>query len=92
MFVDDARLRYGRMVMFHMIADTPDELHAMAQHIGIARRWYQQDASTPHYDICLSKRILALRHGAWLITDRRAWVGHLQRVRANWPTQQGKWA
>jgi hypothetical protein len=36
----------------------------MAKYIGIARRWYQGD----HYDICLSKRRLAVTHGAVEVT------------------------
>jgi len=63
-YVDDMRAAYGRMVMCHMIGDTPAELHAMADKIGIARRWYQGD----HYDICLSKRALAVSNGAIELT------------------------
>jgi hypothetical protein len=56
--------RYRRMKMSHMIADTEAELHAMARKIGVARRWYQGD----HYDICMSKRALAIKYGAKPIT------------------------
>lgn len=56
--------RYGRMKMSHMIADTEQELHAMAQKIGIARRWYQGD----HYDVCTSYRAKAIANGAVAIT------------------------
>lgn len=59
-YVDNMRARYRRMIMCHMIADTEQELHTMAQVIGVARRWYQGD----HYDICLSKRALAVKLGA----------------------------
>lgn len=65
-YVDDMRARYGRLIMCHMIADTEDELHEMAQSIGVARRWYQRD----HYDIALSKRAQALQLGAKSITWR----------------------
>lgn len=51
-YVDNMRAPYGRMLMCHMIADTVDELHRMADRIGVARRWYQGD----HYDICLAKK------------------------------------
>ncbi len=54
--------------MCHMIADTEAELHAMAYRLGIARRWFQGD----HYDICLSKRGLAVGFGAREITRRQA--------------------
>lgn len=64
-YVDDMRAQYGRMVMCHMVADTDEELHTMAAKIGVARRWHQK-AGTPHshYDICLSKRAIAVKLGA----------------------------
>jgi hypothetical protein len=79
-YVDDMYLdsmgQFGRMKMSHMLADTDDELHAMAARIGVARRWWQDPAkrgiSTSHYDVCLTKRELAIRCGAVAITDRQA--------------------
>ena len=65
-YVDDARHRYGRMTMCHMLADTEAELHAMADAIGVARRWYQGD----HYDVCLAKRAEAVSLGAVEVTQR----------------------
>lgn len=65
-YVDDLRIRYGRMVMCHMIADSEAELHAMASLIGVARRWYQGD----HYDVCLASREVAVRYGAMEIGRR----------------------
>lgn len=63
--------RFGRMKMSHMIADSTDELLAMADKIGIARRWIQK-AGTPdeHFDIAMGKRALAVQHGAVEITMR----------------------
>lgn len=66
-YVDNMRSKFGRMIMCHMIADTDDELHDMAERIGVARRWYQGD----HYDISLSKRTLAVAAGAREITQRQ---------------------
>lgn len=63
-YVDDMYLypmgRYGRMKMSHMISDDEDELHIMADLIGVARKWHQGD----HYDIAIEKRVLAVAYGA----------------------------
>jgi hypothetical protein len=65
-YVDDMAARFGRMIMCHMIADTDEDLHEMACRIGVARKWFQGD----HYDICLSKRRLALSFGAIAVSRR----------------------
>lgn len=79
-YVDDMRASLGSMVMCHMLADTDEELHAMADKIGVSQRWHQK-AGTPrsHYDICLSKRALAVIFGAVEI-DRRK-VGELIKTK-----------
>lgn len=71
-YVDDMRMSFGRMVMCHMIADTDDELHAMAAAIGVPRRWHQKPpkARHSHYDICLTKRARAVAAGAVEVTMR----------------------
>lgn len=73
-YVDDMRAPFRRMVLCHLVADTLDELHAMADRIGVARRWYQGPPLTPwpHYDICQSKRTLAVQAGAMEIRWREA--------------------
>lgn len=63
-YVDKAKHLYRGMLMCHMVADSLDELHAMADRIGIKRQWFQADGSVPHYDICKSKRKLAVAFGA----------------------------
>lgn len=70
-YVDDMRAKFGQMVMCHMIADTSEELLAMVDRIGVARKWIQ-DAGTyrEHFDIALSKRALAVDLGAQEITWR----------------------
>jgi hypothetical protein len=69
-YVDDMKAGFGRMIMCHMIADTPDELMAMADRIGVARKWLQC-AGTPkeHFDICLAKRARAVSFGAVEVTQ-----------------------
>jgi len=73
-YVDDMRAGYGRMKMCHMLADTDEELHAMAELIGVQRKWWQSPDHTSgsHYDIALSKRSLAVLCGAVEITLRQA--------------------
>lgn len=77
-YVDDMRAPFGRMIMCHMVADTDDELHAMANKIGVARKWFQRD----HYDIALSKRTLAIAEGAKLITWRELGMMAIAKRRA----------
>ncbi len=98
-YVDDMRAAYGRMVMCHMLADTDEELHAMADRIGVARRWHQKPGThQSHYDIALSKRALAVAAGAIEITWRESGIlvayrrkhgrlGNLQAIRAGRGTQ-----
>ena len=68
-YVDDMEAGFGRMKMCHMIADSHDELIAMADKIGVARKWIQYPG-TPreHFDICLAKKKLAVSAGAIEIT------------------------
>jgi hypothetical protein len=80
--VDDFDAPFGRMRMSHLIADSEAELHAMADQIGVARRWYQGD----HYDVCKSKRELAISCGAVPITTRQLGEWRMIRRRAGlWP-------
>lgn len=70
-FVDDMFAEYKGMIMCHMIADNDIELFAMANKIGVDLRWHQCKGTwKSHFDICLSKRKLALRYGAVEITQR----------------------
>lgn len=78
-YVDDVRHQFGNMIMCHLWADTLDELLEMVDRIGVQRKWIQghptlsfgkhKQASWVHFDITLSKKKLALEHGA-VLTDR----------------------
>lgn len=61
---------FRRMVMFHMACEDLDALHEMADKIGVDRRWFQDKPGHPHYDICRSKKVLAMKHGAKEVNDR----------------------
>jgi len=88
-YVDDARHRFGCMVMCHMWADSLDELLAMVDRIGVARKWIQghptlsfgkhRNASWVHFDIAASKKALAIQHGA-VLTDRFGPLEHLAKI------------
>ncbi|WP_434715621.1 DUF4031 domain-containing protein [Paraburkholderia sp. A3RO-2L] len=72
-YVDDMAVAYGRMKMCHMIADSLEELHQMADRIGVSRKWHQKPGTARnHYDIALSKKALALAAGAIPITWKQA--------------------
>ena len=70
-YVDDMRAPYGRMIMCHMVADSTEELLAMADRIGVARKWIQDAGERlEHFDISLGKRKLAVEAGAVEVTQR----------------------
>jgi hypothetical protein len=72
-YVDQPIHQLGRMKMCHMVADSIEELHRMADRIGVARRHFQSPpkARLPHYDICKAKRSLAVKLGAIEVSSRR---------------------
>lgn len=74
--------RYGKSC--HMVADTAEELHAMADRIGHKREWFQASppASVEHYDLTASRRAKAVKLGA-VEVDRRAFVELIRKWRAD---------
>lgn len=84
-YVDPAQWPFGNMLMCHMWADTDAELLAMADKIGVQRKWIQghatlsfgkhRNASWVHFDIAKSKRALAVKNGA-IETDRYGPLEH----------------
>ena len=86
-YLDASIWPLGSMVMCHMIADTQDELHTMAERIGMKRRWFQAPpkASAPHYDVSKARKARAIAFGAREL-DRRAFVEKMRELRAKgWP-------
>jgi hypothetical protein len=80
-YVDDMKAPFGRYVMCHCWADSRAELFAMMELIGVQTKWFQQPpkASWEHFDITMSKRKLAIQHGA-VETDRYAPLEHTARL------------
>lgn len=68
------------MIMCHMVADTLDELHDMAEQLGV-RSWFQTKARYPHYDICRTKRAKAIALGA-VECDRRTLIQKAKALKA----------
>jgi hypothetical protein len=79
-YVDYARNKLGRLLCSHMIADSLAELHAMARAIGMKRKWFQGEASFPHYDVSQTRRREAVRLGA-VEVGRRELVHVMRRYR-----------
>jgi hypothetical protein len=70
-YVDDYNAPFRNMVMCHMMADTHEELLAMADKIGVARKWIQHEGKwSEHFDVCRSKKQAAIRNGAIEMTAK----------------------
>ena len=83
-YVDNMRAAFGNMMMSHMIADTHAELLRMAAQIGVQRKWIQCEGTyKEHFDVCASKRQLAIKFGAVAI-DRYMFVKIMSARRDQW--------
>lgn len=74
-YVGTMEFPYRRMIMFHMASPDVEELHKMADAIGIQRKWFQDPKYNgkslhPHYDVCKSKKEKAMKLGAIEVNDR----------------------
>ncbi len=74
----------------HMVADTLEELHAMADKIGLKRAWFQGQpagkgqSGIPHYDLTASRRERAMKAGA-VELDRHRFVAFVRWWREGKP-------
>lgn len=69
-YIGKNEYRYGRMKMSHMAAETLEELHEMAQKIGVSKRHFQNKFGKPHYDICQKMKKKAIELGAMEVSDK----------------------
>jgi hypothetical protein len=70
-FYETGAGNFGRMKMSHMIADTTEELLAMAKRIGVQKKWIQHPGTpNEHFDVCMSHRARAVCFGAIEINFR----------------------
>jgi hypothetical protein len=68
----DRIMKWGRTASWpyeescHLVADTLEELHELAESIGLRRQWFQAGLGhrVPHYDLTPNKRDQAIRNGA----------------------------
>ncbi len=59
-YVDDMYAPFRGMRMCHLIADSREELDAMADRIGVARKWVQYPGTyREHYDVGIGARAKA---------------------------------
>ncbi|HEY2044704.1 MAG TPA: DUF4031 domain-containing protein [Jatrophihabitans sp.] len=65
----------------HLLADSPDELHTMADALGVPRRFFQEHPWRWHYDLPAHLRAQAVTLGAVEVTMH--FVGSLLRDRRN---------
>lgn len=70
-YVDDAVHLWRGRRWAHLMADTLDELHAMAALLDIPRRAFQNKMSGAHYDVPAELRERALVLGAVAISRHR---------------------
>lgn len=83
-YVDNAKHPYRGMLMAHMWADSERELLVMVDKIRVERRHIQKPpkAAWLHFDICQSKRALAIQFGA-VPTDRYGPLEHVAKKRGH---------
>jgi hypothetical protein len=72
-YVDSAIHKLRGRLMCHMFSPDLAQLHAMAQRIGVERRWFQNpwtmSVTWPHYDIDEYRRVMAISMGA-IVCDK----------------------
>ena len=83
LYVDHARIPYGRMLMSHLMADTPEELREMAGKLKM-ERWIQHPGTPKeHLDVSESKREEAIQARRGL--RHRPPAGGDHPVQTSWP-------
>lgn len=91
-YVDELRnWGWSKGASCHLLADTPEELHAFAAKVGLLSGWFQRRASTPHYDLTAARRKRAVLAGA-VELDRPQLVAKMREIRPVWPHDgKGNW-
>lgn len=88
MLMNQGMVIRGRAIQScHMFTDQPDltELHALAERIGMQRRWLHHPPNgLPHYDLVPSIRLEAIKYGAIAINERKVFAGIYRSAVAHW--------
>ena len=64
-YVDNANLAFGRMIMCHVIADSDTELLSAIEKINLDKKYHQYPNTwKSHFDVCKSKKKLLIENGA----------------------------
>ena len=69
-YVGKNKYKFKSFIMSHLVADSIEELHKMAQILDLKRSWFQ-DGKRLHYDISQTKKKQAIKLGAIEINDRQ---------------------
>ena len=91
-YVDDAVTLWRGQRWAHLMADTLDELHAMAARLGVPRHAFQNRTSGAHYDVTAMLREQAIALGAVPIsrhTDRALMRAVIANARAQGRGERG---
>jgi hypothetical protein len=81
-YIDSFNAPYRRMQMCHMLADNTTELLLFAEAIGVNLKWVQYPGTrSEHFDICQSRKKIALALGAKEVTLHE--MGEIMSKRLN---------
>ena len=70
LYVDHVRIPFGRMLMNHLMANTPEELREAAEQLGLSAYIQHPGTEKEHLDVSETKRQEALAMGARPVTGR----------------------
>jgi hypothetical protein len=79
-YVDTPRHQRSHGLSGHLIATSLEELHQVAEAIGLHRRYFQAHAMTPHYTLPAGRRDAAIAAGAIAVADDAQWRRIVERV------------
>lgn len=69
-YIGKLEFRYRGMLLSHMASPNVEELHKMAEAIGMRREWFQDKPGRPHYDVSKGRKLQAVKLGAIVVDDK----------------------